>query len=980
MKRVLKRLGTLMIICVLCLSQSVQLPLQARQIVPAEAEAKMEVKISPTDLIRSGFKVRVETPKGLHTDYDNKWVIKMSEKSNTGYDSCVYSRIWINDQRVYCVDPLTNAVDGSQDYDDISFGAYVTDASVRQKLSYITALGYGFQGDTSHEMDFATQVCIWRTLHEWKPGQYPSISHIHADIQKKISQIESRLALMEKEVSFHGTQVKLHALGEEDAVTLRDEHGLFQWYVPSEISEGLHVEQDGNALRIWADQEMETGKVTFSCLYENASAIIPVVFDSPTSQDVMTLGRPSPKLAEVSVEVRVNGALRILKKDVQSKEMIEIAGVQFGVYRASDGQLVEVIETDESGTAQIDALPYGDYEIREHKAPYGYVLNTAPIKVSIGEDGEHETLPDGKTPLICVTVENEQTEVRFHKLDASTGAFLAGAELRIYPEDDPKTILKQWTSADAPEVVRGLPCGQRLILEETSAPYGFACSEKIVFELDEDGRVYVYDEEGVRHAVQDATVTMEDELVKGRLSWQKTGSLYQRNEKQESEFGTMLTPVWEEGTLSGAQIAIFAAEDITVGGVTYAKQDEQVAVLESGSAPVQSPDLLCGKYYYVETRTLPGHVIDRQRHPFEIKDDESTELQLVSDRLHNAHVRIRLQFHKQMEEPQYSELGDALANVRFGIFAVSDICFSDGSIGIPAGQLISVSGVDAQGMLEDCPDLPQGDYVLRELATDERYQLSETEYPFTVSFGQEDVSMITIALGDAVNVLKRGSIELIKADAEDGSLLEGARFALYADAALQDLVMEGESGPDGRIVFDDLEFGDYWIVEEQAPYGYARTDDIYHVQISDDHQQLQLRVENEAVLSDLKIQKVDSASGEPIKGRDFVFGLYADEACKTLIMKAHADQESATAVFSGLRYGTYYLKELQAPEGYQRSNEVSKIVLDEDTPGVSQTVSIRIENTRKPKTAANSTALPWVALSAGSILAAAWLRRKHRAH
>ena len=65
--------------------------------------------------------------------------------------------------------------------------------------------------------------------------------------------------------------------------------------------------------------------MTFSGLYENASAIIPVVFDSPTSQDVMTLGRPSPKLAEVSVEVRVNGALRILKKDAQSKEMIEIA-------------------------------------------------------------------------------------------------------------------------------------------------------------------------------------------------------------------------------------------------------------------------------------------------------------------------------------------------------------------------------------------------------------------------------------------------------------------------------------------------------------------------------------------------------------------------------------------------------------------------------------------------------------------------------
>ncbi len=61
-------------------------------------------------------------------------------------------------------------------------------------------------------------------------------------------------------------------------------------------------------------------------------------------------------------------------------------------------------------------------------------------------------------------------------------------------------------------------------------------------------------------------------------------------------------------------------------------------------------------------------------------------------------------------------------------------------------------------------------------------------------------------------------------------------------------------------------------------------------------QQLQLRVENEAVLSDLKIQKVDSRAAAD-QGRDFVFGLYADETCKTLIMKAHADQESATACF-----------------------------------------------------------------------------------
>ena len=148
MRKILKRLGMLMLISVSCMSQSVQIPLHAQTMLAAPA-TREEVKISPTDVIRKGFKVRVETPKGLHDDYENKWVIKMSEKSSSGYDSCVYSKIWIDDQRVYCVDPLTSVMNGAQDYEQISFGAYVNDAAVREKLSYITALGYGFQGDTS---------------------------------------------------------------------------------------------------------------------------------------------------------------------------------------------------------------------------------------------------------------------------------------------------------------------------------------------------------------------------------------------------------------------------------------------------------------------------------------------------------------------------------------------------------------------------------------------------------------------------------------------------------------------------------------------------------------------------------------------------------------------------------------------------------------------------------------------------------------
>ena len=78
---------------------------------------------------------------------------------------------------------------------------------------------------------------------------------------------------------------------------------------------------------------------------------------------------------------------------------------------------------------------------------------------------------------------------------------------------------------------------------------------------------------------------------------------------------------------------------------------------------------------------------------------------------------------------------------------------------------------------------------------------------------------IIISLGEAVNALKRGSVEVIKHDAEDDRLLQGAVFVLCTDEGLKNEIMERKSGADGKVVFDDLEYGDYWIVEKRAPYG-----------------------------------------------------------------------------------------------------------------------------------------------------------------
>ena len=56
-------------------------------------------------------------------------------------------------------------------------------------------------------------------------------------------------------------------------------------------------------------------------------------------------------------------------------------------------------------------------------------------------------------------------------------------------------------------------------------------------------------------------------------------------------------------------------------------------------------------------------------------------------------------------------------------------------------------------------------------------------------------------------------------------------------------------------------------------------------------------------------------------------------------MKANANKEEGTATFHDLPYGTYYVKETKAPEGFLLSKEVKKVVLDENTQGIGDVYS-----------------------------------------
>lgn len=74
------------------------------------------------------------------------------------------------------------------------------------------------------------------------------------------------------------------------------------------------------------------------------------------------------------------------------------------------------------------------------------------------------------------------------------------------------------------------------------------------------------------------------------------------------------------------------------------------------------------------------------------------------------------------------------------------------------------------------------------------------------------------------------------------------------------------------------------------------------------------------------VNKVDSVTGQNIKSNKFEFSSYAQENCadSSKFETVAGDQETGTAEFL-IRYGTTYIKESSAPQGYKLSNEVVKV-------------------------------------------------------
>ena len=520
-------------------------------------------------------------------------------------------------------------------------------------------------------------------------------------------------------------------------------------------------------------------------------------------------------------------------RKVDEDNEANLQGAVFGLYAAEDilavdgttivskGDLIETSTSDENGQVVFNAdLPLSKYEIRELKAPIGYASSDEVIPVDATYKGQ--VLP---TIEIVAVFKNKITQVEFSKVDASTNEELEGATQIVYPKGNRGEVFETWVSTKEPHIIKGLEVGQTYIWEEISAPYGFALAEKIEFTVEDTGEIQV-------------AGTMKDEIVYGQLAFEKVGKQFTYTDIGMTDLGVVNTPVFEEMNILGAEITIYASEDITLGnGITYYKADEEIETLVSDFEAVQSIKLPVGKYYYVETKAPIGFVKNEEKHYFEVKDNQINELQVIESTLKNERPVYNINMTKQMEFSDTAMNKEAYKDVVFGIYTRDDTYDWKGNVAIKYDTLLATSGIDEEGHLVHTPELPVGNYYIKELATNSAYKLDEKEYDFSIEQSNDKAVIVPINEGKPIiNKLKEYYVLVNKVDENTmkNIISKEFEFTSFTDAECKNPIETKQANTkDGTVKFV-LNYGTTYIKETKAPLGYSLSPEVVKVEVNDD--------------------------------------------------------------------------------------------------------------------------------------------------
>lgn len=659
--------------------------------------------------------------------------------------------------------------------------------------------------------------------------------------------------------------------------------------------------------------------------------------------------------------------IKMVKKDADTGSTVNVSGTTFELYdengkkvsftkmTSSGMQTIDSFTTDENGCVYTtEKLLKGNYTLVETKAPDGYVLDSTPVQFTVSEN---TYTADGGAEFILVeksdkAVTGQLTVTKVGEvLDEYKGGLyvnpdekgftyregsLSGAKFEVYAAEDIYTADNQKdtagnrnkhyskgelvttlvTGTDGKATATNLPLGKYKVVE-VEAPDGF------VLNPDEQVVTLVY--------VDDKTPVVNEALTFS-------------NDRQKVELSVSKLDSETRKPVAGAEFGLYAAKDIVnADGKVIVSKDTllEKSVSDSNGLIQFVKDYPLGSYYAKEIKAPAGYA----------SNDEVIDFTAAYQGQNVKSVKLSAEF---LNSPTHFE------------FTKTDI--TNGSE--LTGATLTV--LDKNGNVVDTwtSDAREA-HVIKRLVVGETYTLREEYAPYGY-LKATDIQFTVKDTGEVQHVnmkdeVARGSIVVTK-DGEivsDATIrkeywnnfvfnflkrnLSGVTFDVYAKEDILsvdglntvyykagDKISTIVTDEQGIARIDNLPCGKYYLIETKTIDGFILDNtpieaDISYIDQNTNVVYAGMNVTNERQKVQISVIKTDSETKKVLEGA--VFGLFTKEDivnadgkvivnADTQIEKAVTGKDGKVTFTSDLPLGQYYVKELEAPAGYVKSDKV----------------------------------------------------------
>lgn len=605
--------------------------------------------------------------------------------------------------------------------------------------------------------------------------------------------------------------------------------------------------------------------------------------------------------------------LRILKYETGTE--IPIAGALFEVI-GPDGDSIGTFVTNGDGRIEIPLKKSGNYTVIEREAASHYVISEEPaqnVTVVYDEVAEVTFFND---PYGSLRIEKK----------SNTGMNLPGAVITITHIESGQTFT-QTTSSAGVAVFDEIPLGAYRI-QEVAAPVGWKLDDTVYTATVVTGetttipiineelpglRIIKYDRKNYV-AMPDVTFEIfRDGVSLGKFKTDQFGEIlltnvepgtYRAVEVDTGNDGFILDTTPQEVELkAGDGIKELVFFNDMKPGLKLIKVDsaDPSKVIPNAVFEIKS---VAGDYgpeefvtdqngeidlshlpagaYVVTEKSCDGYIIDNAQRIIQLDPNEDAQFVFTNT------IRPSLQLIKLSAD------GSRLAGVTFRIAKIEDGShYLDRTTNSNGEILIS--------------DLEPGVYSVRETATLEDHLLDTTEHHVELFPGQTS----TIVLEND----RRPSLTIHKNDADTGEPVEGVVFTVKA--ADGSTITEVKTGPDGTAKLENLLPIVYEVIEKSVPEPYlldapSQLITLYPNKDSD------IYFENHKKPS-LTIEKIDSITGDPIKGAKFQiwYGSNNTETGELNDLGTYYTDADGRIVLENVNDGWFKVTELEPAPGYQ---------------------------------------------------------------